>query len=218
MKAYKETEIKQVLNINIVGSLTISDNVVSGFNANNYATAGELFNPSINNWEIGFKITTGNDVSGAQQVIYESNRGFGSGSMFSPIRLAISRGNFSICISNVLTNEASLTGTTAISVNATYYTKLIFDGTSYKLYISTDGITYTEEINFISSTTVYQGLNFLIGRHSNVSGDYQFLGSIDFNQSYININGERWWDGTIDKPFDIYKLPKLNETYYGIGD
>ena len=218
MKAYKETEIKKVPNINIVGSLTILDNVVSGFNANNYATAGELFNPSTNNWEIGFKITTGNDVSGVQQVIYESNRGFGSGSMFSPIRLAISGGNFRICISNVLTNEASLTGTTAISVNTTYYTKLIFDGTSYKLYISTDGITYTEEINFTSSTTVYQGLNFLIGRHSNVYGDYQFLGSIDLNQSYININGERWWDGTIDKPFNIYKIPKINKTYYGIGD
>ena len=186
------------------GTIVENAGVISGFSLSNYIIFGYPFIPNSNTWEIGFKFTTGSAV--ADQVIYESNRGLATGSLYSPIRLAIDNNSkFYFCISPNLTSETATTCSTTAIPNTTYYTKLVFNGSTYKLYISTDGTTYTEDGSFTYSTHVYQGLNFIGGRHSNQEYPYPFTGSIDLDGCYIDIAGERQWAGRMPSGFITYE-------------
>ena len=178
-----------------VGALAENAGVLSGFSKDNYAVLPYAFQPGSSPWEIGFKFTTGNDVSTGQH-IYESDRGLDVGSLYSPVRLAVGNSKFYFNISPTLASETVIECSTIISANTTYYTKLVFNGSTYKLYISTDGVTYTEDGSFTSSTPVYQGLGLIIGRHCNQDVPRQFLGTVDLKESYIMYNGNLWWSGT----------------------
>ena len=177
-------------NFNVTGSPTINDTtgVVSGFNTSNYLTLPRSFNPSNHTWEINLKIHL-TDVS-TFQFIYNGNVAYyGVSIEVSPagvfqVELSGSTSSFSI---------GQITGTTPLVANTDYWLKLIFTGTEYKLKISTDGVSFTDDGNTITSSTLITpsagvfGLQYVLAN--------PLLGSIDMKESYFIVNGEYYWRG-----------------------
>lgn len=187
---------KKIPNANVVGSPTIDDGVVSGFSTGNYLTLPNAFNPNSNTWEIVIKTTTPSSHSNSQ-VFFDSTNG---SSVIRAVSIYFARGvgTFAYCLTGNTSNydiADNITGSNVLDFSKTYYVKLIFDGTSYKSYISTDGADWKLDFSVMSSTKVYNATDCRLGYFAcNTSLYYQ--GSIDLNESYIKINGETWWEGT----------------------
>lgn len=176
-------------NINLIGGVGFNNGVLSGFSTSNYATLPQIFNPGSNPWEMVWKITTGGNL--VNQTIVGRIEGQ---------QLAIDIGNskFRISVSSngtswdVVNNQ---TGTYTVLTNTTYWVKVSFTGTSYTLAYSLTGEpqSYITDITVSSSTPVFipDSPNIYLGRDN--SGENIMSGTIDLNESYININGQTWW-------------------------
>lgn len=81
-----------------------------------------------------------------------------------------------------------------------YWVKVTFDGTKYVSSLSTDGVEYTEFGTTETTTSVYPGAHLDLGAYST---SYHMAGYIDLNECYINYNGNRVWNGTIEAPYTI---------------
>lgn len=177
-------------NVVIYGNLTNTNGVLSGFSANNYATLPLNFNPVQRPFEVVFKFV------GTDGVIWNVGD------------WTTSRGHISFEVSqNKLYAEAaanstlswSIEGVTTLSPNTNYWGKLTYNGVNtYSLYLSTDGTIWNTEGTATSNAFLADGSTQynLIGIYvSNNVLEYAFNGSIDLNESYINIDGIRWWQG-----------------------
>lgn len=192
-----ESSAKNV-NANIYGALSNDSNVLSDFSATNYVTLFNTFTPSSSTWEMVWKIKTGNDLTSEQAIFCTNTTSISLLTVGSHFRIYLSSDGSSWNIAN----GTNGTGSFSIQTNTDYYVKLAFTGSSYVLSYSTDGETYTQDISITSSSAVYStGTNY-IGKHSSSSYTWYWSGSIDFNGSYINIGGNRWWNGT----YDVYPL------------
>ena len=80
---------------------------------------------------------------------------------------------------------------TTILPNTKYYVKITFNGSEYKLRLSTDGITYTDEISVASSTKVLQSVVWNIGGARGRS--VPFTGSIYLADTNLTVNGNLVW-------------------------
>lgn len=175
----------------------IDDYEASGFSASQYLTLPTPFKPDSNNWEVLFKFTTGTDITSNQFVV-------GGSDVNAPhFHIKLTESKIAIDIGNGSSWQASvLKGSSTLLINTEYWTKLIFDGSQYSLYLSTDGETYNLENTFISSTPIGNMTITKIGvPRSNAE---PFLGSIDLSQSHIKINNELWWTGTKLVPENKY--------------
>lgn len=216
MKAYKETEIKQVPNGNVVGSPIVINNVMSGFSASNYLILPNSFNVSQNKkWEIITKVTTGSTIEENASIFASINDG--ADALWLETRsskhwgLALTSGS-----GWTIANHA--VGSYTVQTNTDYWLKLSFNGNAYSLSYSLDGVDYVTDITINSSTSI-RTLPLAVGIVK--GGDAwkcPWNGSIDLSQSYITIDSDLWWSGITDKEFNTYKIPKINKTYYGIGD
>jgi hypothetical protein len=178
-------------NVIKVGSIVDDNGVLSGFSTSNYVKLPSAFSPNFNSWEFVRKITTGNDVSTVQGL----TDGVGLINVASSIDSSKSRLYLS---SNGSTWDisAGILGTYTVLANTTYYVKISYNGSAYMLSYSTDGETYTTDITVPSSTPIYSNVTLELGAaHGTTPPASPFLGSIDLNESYININGQRWWNG-----------------------
>ena len=168
--------------------MTDNNGVLSGFTTANYAKIPNTFNPESNTWEQLWKITTGDTVEGTQYFI-------GNAYCF---QIYLSDSLFKLDIGNgTAWTSPSNKGINAVNTNTTYYIKLIFDGTTYKVLISNNNEDFIEEITVEDSITQIShifAIGYTLGASSSSSA-LPFSGSIDLNECYININGERWWDG-----------------------
>ena len=180
----------------VVGSPVISaDGVASGFSSSAYLTLPIIFQPSNKKWEIDFKITpnridTHNDFFGSS-----------SGTDYKHIGLGVaSNGKFALFLSSNGTSwdiSSNRGGTTSIETGTLYYLKLIYNGTSYKLYSSTNNIDWITEISIDNSNAIYQNTvvqSLGINKVSS-SNYYPFTGSIDLNAFKIYIGGEQVLSG-----------------------
>lgn len=167
----------------------IDDGVVSGFTTANYLRVPTAFNHEGNSWEIVCKLTTGSNVTANNQYMTtNSNQG---------VSLVVEASRFKVSLSSngssfdIASNAESIY---AVLPNTEYWVKVLFDGEAYKFSYSLDGEVYNPDIEVISSKKIYDNgvLNIGIGRLIS----QPWLGSIDLTQSYIKINGERWWHGT----------------------
>ena len=186
-----------------VGNPTINNNIVSGFSNGNYikTNVAPYLRQSKN-----FEIKTKFKVSSTSGIIFIANN-FTIGLMIN------SDGKFGLYLSegeeyswNIAYNTK---GTHVVSVNTDYYIKVIYDGTSYTLKVSTDDITYVDDIIIQSSKTLGGNPNsYALNFGVNYNGTLSFLdGSIDLNNTYIKANGRTWFDGKdyISSPInDVY--------------
>ena len=194
-------------NVTIVGSPTVSDGVIGGFSDANYATVPSSF-PSSNNWEIFIKFTTGNSFNSNYSDILTNGRL--NGGTYS-LALYTSSSNIVLALSSNGTNWnlANQTLFTA-SINTTYWIKITFDGTQYVASYSTDGETFTTAYTLSSSALIDTSVpTIFLGNNQGISNTY-FIGSIDLNESYIKINDEMWWHGTViseatEADYDFYE-------------
>ena len=83
-------------NVNIEGTLTDTDRVLSGFSNVNYATLPDTFAPQAQNWEFNTYITTGTDITTKQTIVGSSNK------QYSPYKIEISGGKFvlTVCLTD----------------------------------------------------------------------------------------------------------------------
>lgn len=208
-------------NINAVGSLTNNNGILSGFTTANYAKIPNKVNLG-NNFEIVFKITTGEDITTSQRIFD------GLTEQYLVCFIASNTNCFNYAFGDgtqwLQTSEEML-GKNQINPNTSYKIKITFDGTVYISYISTEDGLWIEDWRWESANIIPE-YNFIIG----ISRDFNTpcLCSIDLNECYININGELWWTGVnyITKNLNGHKYYNIKNkniidnlyNQYGIAD
>ena len=189
-------------NVNIVGSLTNNNGILSGFSDSNYATCNRNFDPSANSWEIVFKIRRTSNTH-ANSVFFAKVFDTWSG-----IRMQL-----------VSTNQCAILGmgdgrssTTVLSLNTWYWVKLKYNNPTYTLYISTDGTYYTAEATD-TLTTTYPSYNnpCTIGKQLDTT-NRPWDGEVDLNESYIKVNDLIFWQGVSDTSNVITKIQLRHDT------
>ena len=206
-------------NVTKVGSLTDNNGVLSGFSTSNYAKLPTSFNPASNTWEIQLKFTTGNDVTTSKDYISANTNGQNNS---CPFLFRILNSKFYLYASS--TNNVSfdiandVSGSYTVQTNTDYVVNISFTGTNYILKYSTDdGATFTQDISITSSSKIYTSDFTLIGAFV-WNGGYEnpIEGSLDLNGCYININGSRWWTGTLPVGFTDETSWQQSVTTYGV--
>lgn len=193
-------------NYTAVGTITNNNGVLSGFSNSNYATIPDTFSPSNNAWEFVIKITTGADVSTTQYILgreYYFDLYIGGGLIKTEIGNGSSWG---------ITVQQ---GVTTLQANSTYYIKYIYTGSSYAIYLSTDGSAFSLEKS-ISYSTAQSSHVIPLGRIIATTLLNPFGGSIDLNGSYIKINNEIWWNGVTVTQYTPEEAWQNYVTNYGV--
>ena len=182
-------------NATIVGSFArIDEGIASGFSSANYLTLSEVFNPQSNAWEQVWSVTTGANTSTTyQRILAQTNVGTAAVSGYD---LRVDSGKIVLYVEGT-----DFRGTTVLQDYTHYLIKAEYTGSAYILSYSTDnGASWVEDCNVASTVTGVPDMNVpqYVGIWKstyNSSPSEQWLGTIDLSQSYININGERWWSG-----------------------
>ena len=166
--------------------VTIEDGVASGFGENNYIELQPLDEVG-NEVDMRFKIRTGDlDNMEQEQYILES---------WDDV-MADTYG-ISLCIEldktlSVQVQDGYLTSDYELQSNTDYWIKVKNQTGTLRLYISLDGNTNVAQ--FIDQERLqvnWNGANIYLGGR-----DYPFQGSIDFNDSFMKINGLDYWSYT----------------------
>lgn len=177
---------------------SFNKNIGSGFTDNDFFTVGEAWKGLniANNWEMVFKVRTGDDVVSQQYIMV------GNGTQARDVVVALinkswliqmsSNGtSYDICDITWLDGE--------ILPNTTYWLKIQYNirANYYVCLISYDGINFSRNLNIgvaDNRKVVANGshdLGAVIG-----ATNWYWRGSIDFSGCYVNMNGGRAWDYT----------------------
>ena len=167
------------MNLDVVGSPTINNGVVSGFSDSKYLEIPN-FPTYTQDDRVEFVFNFTFDSSFVNSIIIG-----GAGAIIVPL---VESNNKIKYYSNILGNA---TGTNTLIANQNYFFKLICDTNSYKAYISTDGRTWTLDASKSFSDTFSKSGVLTVGRNPSVSGQY-LRGSIDINNSYIKIGSTKY--------------------------
>lgn len=188
---YNNTPVEDVYNVNIVGSLTNNNGVLSGFSASDYAelpqdwgtftTLELVIKANISTFEQASNIVAPFYTYTGLELAVDSDR-----------TLVLRVGNGSSWIIN--NNSSQL-----LNLNTDYFFKVTHNSGVYTVDVSIDNESWTNYIT-VSSTQLPTG-KILLGQAFVGNGPTQYFlrGSIDLNESYININGERWWSGKSER-------------------
>lgn len=177
----------------VVGSPTINNGIASGFSASSYLRTTEQL-PSTNKLEIIVSINTKTIPTNRNDWFIGSpsarNRNIVWGITSSKkMRLFLGSDGTSWDIAS------AETGTYSFSDDTSYLMRLTFDGQEYNAYISSDnGLSWVQDIKVTSSlqlSSQYIDIGINDGK-----GEYFWTGSIDLNNTYIDINGVPWFRGT----------------------
>lgn len=176
-----------MLNVNIVGNLTNNNGVLSGFSHGNYA---EIPDPIAlgNNFEIVIKTNFGTSASMNSYAL--------SGPVDKYLVLgydtAVGGINFNIGYGDPWLYPTFIDRT--LRPNADVWFKITYDGRTYKLYKSYDGIEYGNHIAYFNSTTELPSLIYHFGDSRTYSAT-EFPVYIDLNECYIKVNNQLVWEG-----------------------
>lgn len=174
------------INVDTVGSLTNNNGVLSGFSSSNYALTDVVLPSSITSYEFVAKFTTGSDITTQQGILANSKTNYATP------QIIVARDNtFSFNHPVNSTTWVTVDGLTP-QANTTYWVKATWDGTTFSGYYKTSEEAEYTLLGTDSATTIYWVEQIGIGIDTTT---YPFSGSIDLKESYININGSRWWSG-----------------------
>ena len=177
---YNNTPVEDVYNVNIVGSLTNNNGVLSGFSNSNYATLPQTFNPSNSNWEVVVPITTSSSFIGCDFFASVVSGDFGIHAQLltdGKLHLYLSSDGTS---HNIVNNA---TGASTLLVNTKYWIKIAFNGTSYNVYSSTTGEfngEETTEITVNSSAVLCTMTTTVLGKNPNPLVSQSFSPSVEY--------------------------------------
>lgn len=209
-------------NFTTQGNPTIINKVASGFSSSNYILPTLPIFTTANSWELGFKITTGSNITDRNQ-IFQYTSGLTEETRYS---LDISLNNSHFGFDTTYNGTAfdidgnSATGTYTVLTNTTYWIKMGWTGTEYYLSYSLDGTNYTKDISIQSSTATYSGLQYayigcwIVAWYS--GNKWQWQGSIDLNECYIKANDNIIWTpytASNNKTIINATVPTIDQTY-----
>lgn len=208
------SDLGKYANVRLNGASVSDDFLLSGFSNVVCPTIPQPFMPNTNTWEMIFKFHYVTSTS--NQIIFDVNNGFAGGRPVSIFTRATNN-KVAYCLSSTLTEAGGgdilwdTDGSNTLVTDTDYYVKLEFTGSAYNGYISTDGETWTQDITVASTTAVASGYIGYLGYWQGDNAHMQ--GTIDLKESYININGERWWNGVET----IKSLDDIRNTSVSLG-
>lgn len=159
-------------NFTVIGSLSESDGVYSGFGNDEYIELDT--NLLVAGYTYIFKVTTGNDLSYFQNILAPDNW----------FELYVENGDLKAWVGHSITS-----GT--LQAETTYWVKVETTANSVTLSYSTDGITYTGAVT--DSCEKYPSQQFNVGHGILDYWDRNWNGSIDMTNSHIYYNGNTVW-------------------------
>ena len=188
---------EEVGTLEMVGDLLNEDGVVSGFAAvaagglsNSYLKVKDTF-PSHSTWEAVIKIKLS---IGDYKTIFSINN-----SQFTLGLYANGYGNRLMVWGSAADSHQ---GSSTLTNDTVYWIKVTYDGTDYKIYLSTTGAFAGEEVlDYTSSANapIAQGSICALGVNLSTNIDMPFThGKIYADDCYMNIDGNRWWTGSLD--------------------
>lgn len=168
--------------LTVVGSPTIVDGVVSGFSNSNYLTLATPFAPADKDFEFVIKFKVYNFSENIQQVFY-----LGQDSVVSALSGIdiTSAGKVRIISKNIYSTDQSY----SITTNTDTWVRLKRSGDTVNYAISTNGINYNAGANATVSGSLSWSGTQMFGLRINQRA---FNGEIDFNNSYIVLDGTKY--------------------------
>lgn len=187
-----QLELFKFPNANIIGEPLIENGNISRFSANDYLVFPFVVDVKNNPFVITMCFTTGADVN-AQQNILDSYFG---------MALAIQNGRGIMALSSNGTgwDIGLVVGTIPLQPNSTYYAKVSWDGLAYRTALSTDGITYIDDM-YAGTTAGLYPTTMYIGASPNIFGAgsaHPFGGTINMNKCSLSVAGLDVWQGMDD--------------------
>lgn len=187
-----ELQLFKFPNAVIIGEPTIQNGQVSDFSTVSYLQFPFELDLRDQPFQIDFSFTTAQNVQ-TQQNILDSNFG---------IALAVRDGKGLMAISSNGTSWdiGQSIGTMTLQPNTTYYARLTWDRLQYKTYLSTDGVTYTQDMVLVGAVRPYPRTIFIGGCNEVETGHtpHPFLGTINLNKAFLSVRGNVIWQGMDD--------------------
>ena len=238
VKEYGESEDYIVFdpydNVNINGTLTSTNGVLTGFSAGNYAITKSDITLDGDTWEIvtNFKLPSSVTNNVANNIIYPKDtatKGVGIYARFTADGIYVYMNISSDGVTNdIANNYYDSTYTNTLKASKKYTAKLYFTGSEYKLDISEDdGNTYINHLTVASDVKISWTNPITLG-FSTTSTTAVNIESIDLNKCYVKNNDSIIWKGTAGEGsikkhsnghifYDITSKGKIDDFYANDG-
>ncbi len=195
----------QYKNYTTKGKVTISDELIAtNFGSSeNYISLDCTLPLNSTNWEFVIKVNSDS---------YSTSTRFLASNSSTPLGIALGCNNSSqiwVFLSSDGQNydiAYGTSGTKSLETNKDYWVKLAFNGSSYKVSISEDGINFIEDLTIESSSPVFSpDTSLILGTHhgNNLSTNAK----IYLKDTYLKVNDEMFWKLE-------YKIPKWVKNKY----
>lgn len=176
-----------------VGSPTITNGIASGFSASNYLQTSSDIPYNNLSWEYFLKFTTSSDVT-TQQALVE-NAYLPTDGEYYGLTLYIQNGKITVRCGTGNNQGIVSSAVGDVLANTTYYLCAKYDGTSsYTIDFGTSADNLTRILTATSNYSI-GSINYPVrfGVRNYTGYPFPFGGSIDFNETYIKINGKLWF-------------------------
>lgn len=195
--AQKSTEGNTLLalknNVEIVGSPVVNNGVLSGFSTSSYATT--LTFPTDEDFGFQFKIKTGADISGEQEI-------FACPTASGPFQ-------YYFCLVNLESNNLNVIFHGGLGVwqypfgtpaqpETDYIVKVVYSKTNNTLHVTmslANGTVLLDDTKQVDELYDIKEAVIGTGKNNTVTIFNPFKGSVDLKECYIESNGQRIWSG-----------------------
>lgn len=195
--AQKSTEGNTLLalknNVEIVGSPVVNNGVLSGFSTSNYATT--LTFPTDEDFDFQFKIKTGADISGEQEIFACPTASGPSQYYFCLVNLESN--NLNVIFNGGLGVWQYPFGTSA-QPETDYIVKVVYSKTNNTLHVTmslANGTVLLDDTKQVDELYDIKEAVIGTGKDNAVTIFNPFKGSVDLKECYIESNGQRIWSG-----------------------
>lgn len=195
--AQKSTEGNTLLalknNVEIVGSPVVNNGVLSGFSTSSYATT--LTFPTDEDFDFQFKIKTGADISGEQEIFACPTASGPSQYYFCLVNLESN--NLNVIFNGGLGVWQYPFGTPA-QPETDYIVKVVYSKTNNTLHVTmslANGTVLLDDTKQVDELYDIKEAVIGTGKDNAVTIFNPFKGSVDLKECYIESNGQRIWSG-----------------------
>ncbi|MBS6552904.1 MAG: hypothetical protein KH321_03060 [Clostridium sp.] len=195
--AQKSTEGNTLLalknNVEIVGSPVVNNGVLSGFSTSSYATT--LTFPTDEDFDFQFKLKTGADISGEQEIFACPTASEPSQYYFCLVNLESN--NLNVIFNGGLGVWQYPFGTPA-QPETDYIVKVVYSKTNNTLHVTmslANGTVLLDDTKQVDELYDIKEAVIGTGKDNAVTIFNPFKGSVDLKECYIESNGQRIWSG-----------------------
>lgn len=187
-----ELELFKFPNATIIGDPLINNGQVSEFTVNDYMQFPFILDLHNKPFQIDFAFTTGSDVN-TQQNILDSKFGLA-------LAIANGKGLMAVSSNGESWDIGSTSGNMDILPNTTYYARLTWNGMLYRTALSTDGTTYTQDMQLTANLRPFPTTIFIGGCNTTQTGHtpHPFSGTINMNKASMMVQNQVIWQGMDD--------------------